>query len=322
MGGMSGGKGGSTAAPDFTQAAEKQAASSQQAVNQQTTANRANQTNALGASTDWTQGANGQWTQNTSLGGQLGTAASNLEGQVAANSGKAAMTGDQARDQAITGAYNQATSRLDPQWQHTEETNRAQLLNQGLDPDSQAYQQQMGTLSRQKNDAYSSAMNSAIGQGTQAQQATFSENQAAQNQPYQQLQALQGMSGQSNYNQAGQAQATQYSQAAQQQYQGQQNQNAQQQAGKNSTMSGIGQLGSTAAMAFSDERLKVNIHRLKLEAIPGVPFARWEWKDRLGEFGFGVIAQDLMKVAPKYVSQDANGYLKVDYSFLEDLGHD
>jgi hypothetical protein len=127
------------------------------------------------------------------------------------------------------------------------------------------------------------------------------------------------MSGQSNYNQAGQAQATQYNQAAQSQYQGAQNQQAQNQAGKNSTMSGIGQLGSTAAMAFSDERLKMNIHRLKLEAIPGVPFARWEWRDRPGEYGFGVIAQDLQKVAPEYVHEDRNGYLKVDYTFLEVL---
>jgi hypothetical protein len=248
MGGVTSGKSSSSASPDFNKAAEKQSASSQQAVNQQTTANRANQTNALGATTSWTQGANGQWTQNSNLGGQLGTAASNLENQVATNSSQSAMTGDQARDQAITGAYNQSTSRLDPQWSQTEESTKAQLANQGLDPDSQAYQNQMGNLSRQKNDAYSSAMNSAIGQGTSAQQATFNENQSAQNQPYQQLQALQGMSGQSSYNQAGQAQGTQYLTAAQDQYQGQQNQNAQQQSGKNSLMSGVGGVAGMAAM--------------------------------------------------------------------------
>jgi hypothetical protein len=229
------------------------------------------------------------------------------------------MTGDQARDQAINGAYSQATSRLDPQWSQREQSTRAQLSAQGLDADSQAYQNQMGNLGRERNDAYSSAMNGAIGQGTAAGSAVFQQNQAAQMQPYQQLMALQGLSGQSQTPYAGQAQGAQYLSGAQAQYQGAQNQYATNQGSKNSTMGGLGSLAGSAVGALSDERLKTNIHRMLLDAVPGVPFARWEWKDRPGEFGFGVIAQDLQKVAPAYVTEGPDGFLRVNYKFLEDF---
>ncbi len=90
--------------------------------------------------------------------------------------------GTGARDQAINASYGQATSRLDPMWRQREEASRTQLLNQGLDPSSEAYGNQMGELGRQRNDAYSSAMNSAIGQGAQAGQAVFDQSARARNQ--------------------------------------------------------------------------------------------------------------------------------------------
>ncbi len=246
---MSGGKGKGgdvPATPDFNSMAERQAQSSQQAVNQQTLANRANQTNALGASTQWTQGPNGQWTQSTNLARPLQQGVSGLEGQIA-NQGPLG-TGDQAREQAISGIYNQAASRLDPQFAQREQQERSMLANQGLDPGSEAYNNEMGNFNRSRTDAYSSAMNNAIQGGTAAQQATFNENLAAQNNPYQQLQALQGMSGQAGYNQAGQGQATQYLPAAMAQYQGDLQKYGIQQQGKNSMMSGLSNLAGPAMM--------------------------------------------------------------------------
>ena len=54
-------------APNFTQAAQQTADSSQQNVNQQTLNNRANQNNPFG-SLNWTQDpTTGQWTQNVNL---------------------------------------------------------------------------------------------------------------------------------------------------------------------------------------------------------------------------------------------------------------
>lgn len=245
MVGASGGKNSAPAPPDFNAAATNQAASSQQAVNQQTQANRPDQTNAFGSSSNWTQMPNGQWSQQTSLGGPLAQGAQGLEQQIGSQGPLG--TGDQARDQAITGAYNQATSRLDPQWSQAGESQQAQLANQGLDPGSQAYDNAMGNFNRSKNDAYSSAMNGAIGQGTAAQQATFGENLAAQNNPYNQLSALSGLTGQSPVAQAGQAQAAQFLPAAMAQYGGAQNQFGAQQAGKNSAMGGASQLAPLLA---------------------------------------------------------------------------
>ena len=228
MGGVTGGKG-APSAPNFAQAAEKQAAG-----------NHANQTNAFGATSEWAQGPNGQWTQNASLGGGLGQGVQNLSGAIAGQDPNAI---GHARDQSITGAYNQAASRLDPQWQQAEESQRAQLLNQGLDPGSQAGDAQMGNFNRARNDAYSSAMNNAIQQGNQGTAAEL----ASQNAPYQQLGELAGLTGQSQV-----PQGAQYLPAAMAQYQGAlQNYGIQQQC-NNSGLGGLaslgGQLGGAAIL--------------------------------------------------------------------------
>jgi hypothetical protein len=239
------------AAPDFASAAEKQAASSEQTTQEQIAANRpASQSNAFGATSQWTKQPNGQWTQASSLGGPLGSAASGLEGQIAANAGQPAMNGEDARTQAINGAYGQSTSRLDPQWSQNQEQLQTQLANQGLDPSSEAYQNAMGNFSRSKNDAYTSAMNSAIGQGTAAQATTFGENQQAQNQPYQQLGELSGLTQQQQTPYATQAQPTQYLPAAMAQYEGALQQYGIQQQGKNSNMSGAASAAPALAALF------------------------------------------------------------------------
>lgn len=227
LGGTNAPKGG-----DYAAAMQQDQASSQANTNAQTLANRANQTNAYGAGLNWTQGPDGQWTQSQSFGsGGLGQAAGGIMGQMGSQysnpfkfSGPGVMSGDAARDQAISGAYSQATSRLDPQWNQREEAQRSQLLNQGLDPQSEAYKSAMGEFSRGRNDAYGSAMNSAIGQGTAAGDSMF-RNSLAANQnaygqqmgeyglPMQLAQALQGFTGQASYNQAGKADSTNFLEA-------------------------------------------------------------------------------------------------------------
>lgn len=247
MGGMSGGKGGSApSAPDFAKIAQQQADLSQQAVNTQTAANRPDQTNMFGATSNWTQDpTTGQWTQTSSLNGALGQGAQNLMSQIGSQG--ALPTGQEARDQAINSAYSQAASRLDPQWGQREESLRAQLANQGLDPGSEAAQAEFGNFGRNRNDAYTSAMASAIGQGTEAGNAIFNQGVTSQQLPYQQLQALQGLGQQQSFNMAGQAQTPDLMGAAQNQYQAALNQYGQQQGGKNSTLSGLGSLAGGAA---------------------------------------------------------------------------
>lgn len=193
---------GGTNAPgahDYTQAAQQTADSSNAQLDKQTLENRPNQTNAFGSSLMWTTGPDGRPMQVQSFGGPMQGVANSLMGQAQStfsqslpNSpfsfggpmqgpGPLSLDPSSARDQAISGAYNQATSRLDPMFSQREEALRSQLLNQGLDPSSEAYQTQMANFGRERNDAYSSAMNGAIGQGTEAGSALFNQGLAGAN---------------------------------------------------------------------------------------------------------------------------------------------
>jgi hypothetical protein len=309
---------------------------------QQTANNRPSQVTPW-AQTQWAQGPGGQWTQNTGFTGGLANAASSLNGQVGQSMATpfsfgqfgAMPTGDSARDQAITGAYNQATSRLDPQWQQRESMARTQLLNQGLDPTSQAFQFEMGQLGQQRNDAYGSAMNSAIGQGTSAGNSLFQNNMASRQQavaealrqrgmPLEEMQKLQGFLAMPGFN-ADNSTASMAAQGAGLNQQRLMNLLAAKQYEQGATVDaitgGVGAISSAlgAAAMLSDERAKQNIVRHEEQALPGVPYASFEYKHEPGVVRRGVIAQDLEKVAPEYV-QDIGGLKHVDYSFLKKGG--
>lgn len=189
MGG--GGKKGGGSAPDFSGAADKQWQQSNQAVNQQTQANRPDQNTAWG-STQWNQDASGNWSQNQTLNsglqGLFDTGIQRQQQGVNYGALPGLTSGEDARNQAITGAYGQATSRLDPRFQQGESDIRSRLYNQGLREGDAAYDREMGNFGREKNDAYNQAMFGAIGQGTQAGQAMFGQS----------LQGRQQMLGEAN----------------------------------------------------------------------------------------------------------------------------
>ena len=95
------------------------------------------------------------------------TAAANQAAQAGQNfdlsSLSAVPTADQATRQAVQDAlYQQATSRLDPQWQQSASDLDARLAAQGITQGSEAYDREMANFGRNKNDAYNTAMNSAI----------------------------------------------------------------------------------------------------------------------------------------------------------------
>lgn len=71
----------------------------------------------------------------------------------------------QIRQQGTDAAYNHATSRLDPQFAEQSEALEVKLRGQGLRPGDQAYDAQMNTFSRGKNDAYEQASRSAFMDG-------------------------------------------------------------------------------------------------------------------------------------------------------------
>lgn len=327
--------------PNFTQAAQQQAQASQQAVNQQTQSNRPDQSTPFATNT-WTQGPGGQWQQNVNFSGPLAGLNQSLQQQAAQAMGTpfslsglpSLTTGDAARQQAIDAAYGQASSRLNPAWQQREDATRTRLLQQGLTEGSEAYQREMGNLGMQRNDAYTSALNSAIGQGTAAGNALFNQSMAGRQQALAEmlrergqamgeLQGMQGFLGMPQFMGAGLAQVPQYLQAA-----GLQSQadltayGIDQQAQADMIGGGLGLLGSLGGaglgLAMCDERAKQDVQRLPVDAIPGVPLATWRYREGYGDPSVtytGVVAQDLARVHPEAVTRGNDGMLYVSSTY-------
>lgn len=315
---------------NFMSDAEQQAKSSAGAVAQQTQANRPNVSTPFG-STQWSQDRNGNWTMNNSLSPEVQAAQQQMGAMDWGQFGQVG-SGDAARDQAITSAFDQAKSRLDPMWQQRESAMQTQLANQGLDPNSQAARAAMGQLGSQRNDAYTSAMASAIAGGNEAGNNVFRNNMMSRqqaisealrrsSQPMDALRAAQGFAPSTNFMGAQAADPTQYMRA------GESQDNANWRNFQFNTASdadawgqGFSMLQQLAPLLFqlSDERAKTDIVRLHVEAMPGVPFASFRYAGGLddGQIHTGVIAQDVAKVAPELVRMRADGFLEVNYAFL------
>lgn len=323
--------------PNFTQAAEQQASAGQQQVNQQTMANRPGQSTPFGT-TAWTQGPNGQWQQNVNFSGALGDLYGNLQSQAAQSMGTPfslsglpqVQTGESARQQAIDAAYGQATSRLDPAWKQREESSRTRLLQQGLTEGSEAYQQAMNQLGQQRNDAYGGAMSNAIAQGTAAGDSVFRNSLMGRQQAladalrqrgqaFGELQGMQGLLQMPSFMGAGVAQGPQYLQAAGMQSNADlQAAMLEQQNQADWIGAGTSLLGGGLGALLSDERAKQDVVRLNSEAMPGVPLATWRYRKEYGDPSIlyvGVVAQDLARVAPEYVSTRGDGMLTVHPAF-------
>lgn len=191
--------GGPPPAPDYMNLAGLQAETGQQNVGAQTAANRPDQVDPFGNSVTWThpgadpikskfsggfKGDQNQWVQTTKLGDQAQGFADQIKNQGALNFASLPELGNgqDAMQQAQNAAYQQQTSRLDPKWNQSGEALRTQLLNQGLDPSSEAYGNAMSEFGRDRNDAYQGAMNNSIGLGNAAAQQQFGMNLGARQQ--------------------------------------------------------------------------------------------------------------------------------------------
>jgi len=195
-------------APDYTGAAEAQAASSREVTEQQTWANRPTQVTPFGTQS-WTSTptydpTTGQtlnrWTQTTTLDPdsqaaldaqqQLQAQRSNLAGsfygRVADEMGQApdysgytalgttpqAMSfggGAKYSQEAGDALYNQFASRAEPQFQRAQDAKRTQLYNMGLREGDEAYDRAMSDLDQSQQDARLQAQYQAsIGAGQEA----------------------------------------------------------------------------------------------------------------------------------------------------------
>lgn len=182
--------------PNFTGAAEQQAAGNLAGAQTATEANRINQFNPFGSLT-YGQDPSGQWSQTMSLSPEMQA----LYGQYAQSGQQFGQAGQQALDQwgqidpyggvtpnaaglqqVADTLYGADVSRLDPQWQQRQSMENTQLHNQGLRPGGEAYDASKRNTNQAQNDAYLQARARSMGAAQAAQQGLFGMGQAASNQ--------------------------------------------------------------------------------------------------------------------------------------------
>ena len=229
-------------------------------------------------------------------------------------------------------------SRLEPSLARQRTSTETNLINQGLRPGTEAYDNAINLLGQQETDARTQAvlqgLNLDIGAnqqgfgqalesgkfGNTAQQQALAEAIQLRQLPLNEITAL--MSGSQIQN----PQFGAYSGATVQaapifagtQAQGAFDQNTynQQVSQANAATAGLYSLGGAALGApkgtFSDRRLKSNIVRLGTHPI-GIGIYEY---DIFGGRQIGVMAQELLEVMPDAVHQHSSGYLMVDYGRL------
>ncbi len=187
-------------APDYTGQAQATAAGNLEAAQYATKANRVDQYTPYGSQT-YTSGVNGdpnKWRSDINLtptGQQL------LDYQNKASLGLGEQTG-QALDRVDSSlsqpfdygsvqevqdqAYKAQTDRLDPQFAQQQAATETQLVNQGLRPGTEAYDNAMRNFNQGKNDAYGRARIDAINTAPQ----TYQMASSLRNQPLNELNAL------------------------------------------------------------------------------------------------------------------------------------
>lgn len=223
---------------------------------------------------------------------------------------------DEARNQAQEATYNSYLNYLQPKFEQQTSDLATALQNKGFAVGSEAYQRAMGDLQDNQNQALNQASYNAVlaGQNAYTQdlqnqiQASQFGNQAQQDYINQLLSALQG--SKSSYDINSEIYNTQTAKDQIRQA------NAQNKNSYNAALgSSLVNTGVTAAMMFSDKRLKKNIKQI--DEVDGFKIYSYEYKGDNTKH-IGVMAQDMQNICPDSVIENFNGtkYLGVDYSKL------
>jgi hypothetical protein len=227
-------------------------------------------------------------------------------------------------------------SRLEPSLRRNRVSTETNLINQGLRPGTEAYDNAARLLGESENDqrtqaalqginldtaANAQGYNQAL-QGGQfentAQQQALAEAIQLRNMPLNEITALMSGSQIQNpqfgaYSGSNVTAAPTFA-ATQAQGQAEQNNYNQQVATQNANTAGLYGLGAAGVkgLVMSDVRLKSNIVKVGDHPI-GIGIYEY---DIFGQRERGVIAQELMQVMPDAVHQHPSGYLMVDYGRL------
>jgi hypothetical protein len=233
-------------------------------------------------------------------------------------------------------------SRLEPSLAKNRVSTETQLINQGLRPGSEAYDNAIKLLGQQENDQRTQAALQGIGLdtsanaqgynqalqsgqfGNTAQQQALAQAISGRQMPLNEITAL--MSGSQIQNpqfgayQGANVQAAPIANATAQQGQYAQNVYNQQVGSANANTAGLFQLGGAglgaygmmnvaAPLALSDRRLKSNIKRIGTHKL-GIGIYEY---DIMGRHEIGVMAQEVEKVMPEAIGRHQTGYMMVDY---------
>lgn len=169
---------------DPAKVASQQLDQNRQGIQQQAAANRLNQTDAFGTSLTYRQtGTDAQGNPIYSANQSLGKLGQQYSGGLASLGRQyfqtAGQTGDLGSGAAFDRAYDFATANLEPRFERVRAGADARLINQGLQPGSEAYKNAMGDLALQQNEARNNLVAGLQGQmfnqGLQQRQQTMGE---------------------------------------------------------------------------------------------------------------------------------------------------
>ncbi len=192
-------------------------------------------------------------------------------------------------------------SRLDPLLDRRRASTNQQLFNTGARPGSEAYKNAETALTQGENDAYNELLLGGHGQA-------FNEAIQTRNQPLNELNAVRsGTQIQSPQIPSAGVAPVDYTGSVNADYNAKYKNYA-------DTWSGIGNLaGAVGGWAFSDERLKDDIHKVG-ETPGGTPVKTFRYKGS-PMMQLGVIAQDVKKRQPEAVRRvGPRGMMAVDYA--------
>jgi hypothetical protein len=224
-------------------------------------------------------------------------------------------------------AQDAIMARLNPTFAQSEEALRTRLINQGVSPGSQAWDNEFRNFAQAKNDAYSQAALQGIDVGNRARQQAIQEQAFGRTEGLNMINALRTGNQVQNPNfintpQQATTAGPDLLGAATANYQGQLGAYNAEQAGNAGLFGGLASLGgqilsapagSAAAGFFSDERLKSDIKRIGTHDKLGIGIYSYM---KFGTPEIGVLAQELQQVLPSAVKAHKSGYLMIDLGAL------
>lgn len=223
--------------------------------------------------------------------------------------------------QAQDAAYSAQTQYLDPQFAQGQASLDNSLINQGITQGSEAYNNAEGNYGRQKQAAYQSAQNAAVGAGNQEQSTLYGQALTNYNQPLNTYNALatgaQVQNPSFSSTPGANVATTDVGGITNSAYQDQLAAYNAQNAGLNNLLSLGGNLGA-AAIFKSDRRLKREIRRAGTlsSGIPAYFFKYIDTIDDSERIFHGVMADEVLPIIPEAIITDDDGYMAVDYGKL------